>query len=190
MKRKLILASGSPRRKELLSKIGIPFEIIVSDYEEDMTLPFSPDELVKHLSRGKAESVAKMHRDAVVLSADTIVAYGATVLGKPHTPERTREMLRLLSGKPHSVFTGFTVILEEEGKNISRAVETKVYFKTLSDKDIEEYIATGEPLEKAGAYAVQLIGQKFIEKVEGDISNVIGLPVDDVEKILREEFGF
>ena len=190
MNKKIILASGSPRRKELLEKAGVSFEVVVSEYEEDMTLPLPPDELVKYLSHEKAETVAKTHTDAIVISADTIVVYGDIVLGKPHTEERAREMLRLLSGKQHSVFTGFTIILEDEKKTISRAVESKVFFKNLSDEEINEYIATGEPLEKAGAYAVQMLGQKFVEKIEGDIPNIIGLPITEVIKELQENFGF
>ena len=190
MNRKIILASGSPRRKELLEKAGVSFEVVVSEYEEDMTLPLSPDELVRYLSCGKAETVAKTHTDAIIISADTIVVYGDTVLGKPHTSLRAQEMLRLLSGKQHSVFTGFTIILEDEKKTISRAVESKVFFKNLSDEEINEYIATGEPLEKAGAYAVQMLGQKFIQKIEGDIPNIIGLPITEVIKELQKNFGF
>ena len=190
MKRKLILASQSPRRKELLQKAGLSFDVVISEYEEDMTLPLSPGELVKHLSRGKGETVAKMHPDSVVLSADTIVVLGDTVLGKPHTPVRAKEMLRLLSGKQHSVWTGFAIILEEEKKSVSRAVESKVIFRNLSDAEIDEYVATGEPLEKAGAYAVQMLGQKLVAKIDGDISCIIGLPVDEVVKELRENFGF
>lgn len=190
MNKKIILASGSPRRKELLEKAGVSFEVVVSEYEEDMTLPLPPDGLVKHLSRGKAETVAKTHTDAIIISADTIVVYGDTVLGKPHTSRRAREMLRLLSGKQHSVFTGFTIILENEKKTISRAVESKVFFKNLSDEEINEYVATGEPLEKAGAYAVQMLGQKFIQKIEGDITNIIGLPINEVIKELQENFNF
>ncbi|MCK9351823.1 MAG: Maf family protein [Candidatus Paceibacterota bacterium] len=190
MNKKLILASGSPRRKELLEKAGFLFEVVVSEYEEDMTLQLSPTELVKHLSYGKAETVANTHPDAIVLSADTIVVLDGTVLGKPHTGERAKEMLRMLSGKQHSVWTGFTIILKSEEKSISRAVESKVIFKDLSDKEIEEYIATGEPLEKAGAYAIQMLGQKFVEKTDGDIPNIIGLPIDEVQQELRKNFGF
>jgi len=190
MNKKIILASGSPRRKELLEKAGISFEVLVSEYEEDMTLPLSPGELVKYLSRGKAETVAKKHTGAIIISADTIVVYRDTVLGKPHTENRAREMLRLLSGKQHSVFTGFTIILKDEEKIISRAVESKVFFKTLSEEEINEYILTGEPLEKAGAYAVQMLGQKFIQKIEGDIPNIIGLPITEILKELQENFDF
>lgn len=189
MKRKLILASGSLRRKELLEKAGLHFDVIVSDYEEDMTLPLSPGELVKHLSRGKAEAVAKEHKDAIVLSADTIVAYDSQILGKPHTEEKAEKMLQLLSGKQHSVFTGFTIMLLEENKIISRAVETKVYFNRLSDAEIKKYVATGDPLEKAGAYAIQKIGDTFVEKIEGDYNNVVGLPIDDVLVVLCYDFG-
>jgi septum formation protein len=190
MSKKLILASGSPRRKELLERAGLSFDVIPSGYEEDMNLALPPIELVKHLSRGKAEEVAKRHLNAVVLSADTIVAYGDLVLGKPHTPERAKEMLQLLSGKAHSVFTGYTIIRGKDNKVVSRAVETKVYCKELSEREIDEYIETGDPLDKAGAYAIQKFGATVVEKIEGDYDNVVGLPVGEVIKVLRDEFGF
>jgi len=185
--KKIILASTSPRRKALLEKAGVVFDIEPSNYEEEMHLPMPPAELAKYLSRKKAESVASAHLDALVISADTFIAHEGKVLGKPHTPERAKETLRDLSGKAHSVITGFTVI--EKDKVISQSVETKVFFRELSDEEIEKYIATGEPLERAGAYAIQELGGALIEKIEGDYDNVVGLPVEEVIKVLREEFG-
>lgn len=183
--RKIILASTSPRRKELLEKTGLVFEVIPSDYEEDMTLDFSPEELAKFLSRGKAESVAQKFPDAIIISADTFVALENKILGKPHTEENSREMLKTLSGKGHSVLTGFTILDTKNKKIISKAIETRVFFKELSDRMIENYIKTGNPLKYAGSYTLPDIIDIFIEKVEGDHNNVIGLPVDEVMKTLK-----
>lgn len=189
MKKKIILASGSSRRKELLQKAGFVFEIAVSDFEEDMSLPISPEELAMHLSRGKAEAVAKNFSDALILAADTFIAHEGKIIGKPHTPERAAEMLRALSGKSHSVITGFTVHDTAAKKTVSRSVETKVFFRELTEECIRKYIATGEPLDKAGAYAIQGGASVFVERIEGDYSNVVGLPVDDVTRVMREDFG-
>lgn len=186
--KRLILASSSPRRKELLVKTGIIFEIIPSTFEEDMKIPISPKELAILLSKGKAQSVADKNPDAVVIGADTFVIFGDKVLGKPHTNEKAKETLHMLSGEEHSVITGFTIIEKSANKSISKTVETKVWFKDLSEKEIDEYVDTGEPLDKGGAYAIQGLGGKLIEKIEGDRSNMIGLPINDVLKTLRE-FG-
>lgn len=184
--KKIILASSSPRRKELLEKTGIVFEIIPSTYEEDMSIDLSPVELSIFLSKQKAESVAENNPDAVVIGADTFVVLGDKVLGKPHIKEKAKEMLSILSGKQHSVITGFTVIEKLANKSISQTVETKVYFKNLTDEEIKDYVDTGEPLDKAGAYAIQGIGKKLVEKIEGDYSNIVGLPIDNVMEILKE----
>lgn len=184
--RKLILASGSPRRKELLEKAGLQFEIVKSDYEEDMTLDLPPHELVEHLSLGKALDVAKKFNDAVVISADTIVVLDGEILGKPHTPENATEMLKKLNGKKHSVFTGFTIIDIENNKTVTRSVETFVFFKNNAEAEIDAYVETGEPLDKAGAYAIQGLGGRLIERIEGSLSNVIGLPVEELMGKLKE----
>ncbi len=184
----IILASTSPRRKELLAKTGVDFEVLAGDYEEDMTLPLSPLELAKHLSLGKAESVAKDNPDAVVIGADTFVAFGEHVLGKPHTKEKAKEMLQMLNGKQHSIITGFSIVHKSAGKIVSEAIEAKVYFRNLTESEIDEYISTGEPLDRAGGYAIQGGGAKFVEKIEGDYDTIVGLPVIEVVKALKE-FG-
>lgn len=184
--KKIILASTSPHRKELLEETGLVFEVIPSDYEEDMTLDLMPDELAKFLSKGKAESVAKNFEDAIIISADTFVSFQNKVIGKPHTEENAKITLRTLSGNTHSVFTGFTIIDTKKDKSISKVVETKVTFKELSDKIIDDYIKNGNPLEYAGSYTLGDIMDEFIEKIEGDSSNIIGLPVDTVMKTLKE----
>lgn len=183
--RKIILASTSPRRKELLAKTGLVFDAVASDYEEDMTLQLPPDELVKFLSKGKAESVAQKYGDAIIIGGDTFIAFNGHMLGKPHTPVRAKEMLKLLSGQEHSVFSGFTIIDTKSKKIISEAVEAKIKFKDLSDTEIDAYIETGEPLTRAGAYAIQTIKDTFVEKMSGDYDGIVGLPVTEVRKALR-----
>lgn len=175
--KKIILASQSPRRKQLLEQIGLKFEIDPSNYEEDMTLKMTPTKLAEHLSLGKAEDVAKRHGDSIIISADTIVAVNEEVFGKPKTPEKAKYMLRKLSGRVHSVITGFTIIDTETNKQIIKSVETKVYFKKLSEKEIDAYIATGEPLDKGGSYAIQGKAALFVKKIEGDYFNIVGLPI-------------
>ena len=186
--KKIILASQSPRRKQLLEQIGLKFEIEPSNYEEDMTLEMTPEKLVEHLSLGKAKDVAGRHKDAIIISADTIVAMDGEVFGKPKTAERAKEMLEKFSGKAHTVLTGFTVIDGETGKQISKCVATKVYFKNLSEKEIDAYIATGEPLDKGGGYAIQGLAALFVEKIEGDYFNIVGLPILPLTEELKN-FG-
>ena len=188
MKKKIILASGSERRKALLEKAGVDFDVVVSDYEEDMNLPLLPRELAMFLSKGKAERVAEKYADAIIISADTFVVCDEHLLGKPYTPERAKETLQTLSGRSHSVITGFTV-MKKEGPSISRVQETTVWIKELTDKMIDDYIATGEPLDKGGSYAAQGLGAILVERIDGDIENVVGLPTKEVLEVLKE-FGF
>jgi septum formation protein len=188
MNKRIILASTSSRRKELLSKTGLAFEVVPCKYEEDMTLPMTPHDLAMFLSRGKAESIVSDFPNSIIISGDTFLAFEDKVLGKPHTPERAYEMLKMLSGNMHYVITGFTIIDTDTNQSISKSVESKVYFKEMTDEEIHEYIATGEPLEKAGGYAIQLIGSKFIDRTEGDMDNIIGLPVVGVVEELKS-FG-
>jgi septum formation protein len=175
--KKIILASQSPRRKQLLEQIGLKFEIDSSNYEEDMTLKMEPRKLAEHLSLGKAEDVAQRHKDSIIISADTIVAVDNEVFGKPKTPARAKYMLKKFSGKAHSVITGFTIIDTGTNKQITKSVETKVYFKNLSEQEIDLYVATGEPLDKGGGYAIQGKAALFVEKIEGDYFNIVGLPI-------------
>lgn len=185
--RELILASTSPRRKEILEKSGIPFSVEDSGYEEDLTLKLEPAELAKHLALCKAEAVAKRHEDAIVIGADTIVVINGKVLGKPIDDGEAREMLGQLSGTVHTVVTGIAIIDAKNRQKITKAVETKVHFKQLTEKQIAEYIKTGESKGKAGAYAVQGLGAELIDKIEGDYYNVMGLPLS---ALLEELKGF
>ena len=188
MSRKVILASTSPRRRVLLEKTGLMFEAISSDYEEDMTLTLPPKELAIHLSFGKAKAVVEKYPDAIIIAADTFVVFQDSVLGKPHTPHNARIMLRMLSGNAHSVITGFTILEGPEGRRYSDTTQTNVYFKKLTDTEIDAYVASGEPLDKAGAYAIQGLGGELIEKIEGDYLSMVGLPVPAVMEVLKK-FG-
>jgi len=185
--KQIILASASPKRKELLEKAGLVFEVVSSDYEEDMTLDLPPDELVRFLSLGKAKSVANKYDNAIIISADTILYSNGKILGKPHTEEKAKEMLKSLSRKTHSAYTGFTVMDTKNKKIISKSVETKITFRNLSDDMVSDYIKAGNPLEYAGSFTLRDVeARDFIERVEGDHNNVIGLPVGEVMKTLKE----
>ncbi len=186
--RKIILASTSPRRKELLEKEGLEVEVFPSSYEEDMTLPLTPGELAEFLSKGKALSVMKNFDDAIIISADTFVSFKGKIIGKPYTEDNAKITLQTLSGNTHSVFTGFTIIDTNDNKIISKVIETKVTFKNLTDEMIDEYIKNGNPLRYAGSYTLYDVIDTFIDRVEGDPLNVIGLPVEDVIETLKEEF--
>lgn len=176
----IILASQSPRRRELLRYITDEFEIKVSDVDETLPEGISPAEAVLYLSRIKAQPFASP--DDTVIGADTVVAIDGEILGKPANKEDAALMLRKLSGKTHSVFTGVTVIKDEKTKSFF--VETKVKFFELSDSEIEKYVKTGEPLDKAGAYGIQGYGCLLVEKIDGDYFNVVGLPVSKLNQVL------
>src|SRR3989338_5588177 len=184
MQRKIILASTSPRRKEILAKTGLVFEIQASDYHEDMTLKMSPEKLVEYLSKGKAEAVALKNSNAIVIAADTFVAYKNKKLGKPKDKREAKKMLTMLSCKQNNIISGVTIIDTHSGKSLSFHEITKVFMKKMSADEIENYIATGEPLDKAGAYALQERGSIFIKKIDGDFFNAMGLPLNKlVEKL-------
>lgn len=184
----IILASTSPRRKEILSKSGLRFKTVASDYEEDMNAKLPPLELAKFLSKGKAQAVAKRYRNHIIIGADTFITLGKNLLGKPNTAARAKRMLKQISGKSLSVITGFTIIDTGLGKSMSRAVETKVYIKKLTDKEINNYVKTNEPIGKAGAFAIQELGTVIVRKIEGDYFNVMGLPLFDLTQALKK-FG-
>jgi septum formation protein len=186
--RTIILASASPRRKELLKKFNLMFTVDRSNYAEDICLGKNPKELAKSLSLGKAVTVASKYSDAIIIAADTFGVLHGKILGKPRTPNEARMMLHAISGKSHLVITGLTVIDSASLKSISRAIETRVYIKNLSPLEINDYVNTGEPLDKAGAYAIQGLGALLVEKIIGDYYNVVGLPLNALAGILRE-FG-
>ena len=186
--RKIILASASPRRKEILKITGLNFAVCTSDYEEEINLPLRPRELARFLSCKKAEAVAHKYKNAVIIAADTFIVFKNRLLGKPRNEKDAGKMLRMLNGKSHSVITGFTIMDTGSNKTLSRSVSTMVYFKKLSREDIRAYVRTKEPLDKAGAYAVQGLGAVFIEKIDGDFFNVMGLPLCALTENLKK-FG-
>lgn len=175
MRKKIILASASPRRKELLSQIGITFEIIKAEKEEHITSSI-PTEVVKELSMQKAKEVAAKCDGSIIIGADTIVAMEGQILGKPKDRADAMRMLRLLQGKKHQVITGVTVLLGST-KTRSFAEVTDVSLYPMTDAQIERYIATGEPMDKAGAYGIQGRFAAYVRGIEGDYNNVVGLPI-------------
>ena len=184
--RRIILASASPRRKELLEQIGLQFEVDPSHCEEVMESGMDPRELAKSLSFQKATEVAKRYDDAIIIGADTFIVAENKLMGKAHSEAEARGMLMVLNGKSHSVITGFTVINTLDGKVVSRAVETKVWFRNLAEQEIDSYVKTGEPIGKAGAYAIQGKGAVIVEGIMGDYSNVVGLPLTALLQTLEE----
>ena len=184
--RKIILASKSKQRKKLLEIIGLDFQIEKSNYIEDMTEKIPAHKLAQKLALGKARDVAKKHKNAIIIGADTFVVLGKEFLGKPHTPQKAREMLKKISGKKHQLITGIAIIDTKKNKTIIDYEITEVWIKKMFDKEIKEYIKTGEPLDKAGGYAIQKLGCLFIEKINGGYTNVVGLPINKVyEHLLK-----
>lgn len=184
---KLILASASPRRKELLAKIGLPFEIIPAKGEEAITKE-SPAEVVMELSRQKAEEVAeKQGEDCIIIGADTIVAKGETIMGKPKDRADAFGMLQSISDDCHQVYTGVTIIRTgKQEESITFAEKTDVYLYPLSEKEIEDYIAGGDPMDKAGAYGIQGDFAIHVKGIQGDYYNVVGLPIGRVYQELKK----
>lgn len=183
---RLILASQSPRRRYLLKQAGLTFSVIPSSFDEDSVQLAEPADYVKTLAEAKAGEVAGRHPDSWVIGADTIVTIDRTILGKPATPEDAREMLLRLSGQSHFVFTGYAIICKAKAVCICHAIKTAVQFKNLSTDEIDWYIQTGEPFDKAGAYAIQGMGTFLVRRINGSYSNVVGLPVCEViETLLR-----
>lgn len=184
----IILASASPRRKELLEQIGLSFRVEPSNYQENIRFDLEPHDLARALSLEKARLVARNHRNALVIAADTFIVFEGKILGKPRTETQAKEMLETMSGKPHSVITGFTIIDADSNKTVSRSVETRVHLRKLGSNEIDAYVRSKEPLDKAGAYAIQGLGSVIVEKIEGDYFNVIGLPLSALAESLKE-FG-
>jgi septum formation protein len=180
----LILASQSPRRRYLLEQAGVTFSVIPSDFDEASVQITNPSEMVVTLAKAKADEIAVRHPDAWVIGADTIVTINGSILGKPDSHAEARKMLRKLSGQAHFVFTGFAIVCKKKQVSIADAVQTQVTFKRLTDPEIDWYIQTGEPFDKAGAYAVQGIGTFLVKRINGSYTNVVGLPVCEVVELL------
>lgn len=181
----MILASQSPRRKELLGFISSDFRVIPAVGEERVPEGASPEETVLQLSQQKAEEIFAEYKEETIIAADTIVTIDGEILGKPKDADHAFEMLRKLSGRVHSVFTGVCVIFED-GSVKSFAEETKVEFYELTDAEIAAYIATGDPMDKAGAYGIQEKGAANVKGIVGDFYNVMGLPIGKLSRVLNK----
>jgi len=195
--RRIILASASPRRKELLTQIHLTFEVEPSKYAENVKTKLAPEALVRFLSREKAKAIAPKYPNSLIIAADTIGVIHGQVIGKPETPAAARRMLCLLSGKTHVVITGFTILDTGSGRELTRAVKTAVTFRKLTLSEIDAYISSGEPfrenlqgepLDKAGAYAIQGRGAVLVKELKGDYYNVMGLPLSALTVALKK-FG-
>lgn len=179
----MILASGSPRRKELLGYIVKEFEIIPAVGDESIPVGTSPVDAVSMLARKKADEIYAKHKNEIIIGADTVVVIDGQILGKPHNEDEAFDMLNLLSGKVHSVFTGVCIV-SKSGEQICFTEETKVEFYPLSEKEIRDYIATGDPMDKAGAYGIQEKGAFLVKGISGDFYNVMGLPIGRLKRML------
>lgn len=186
--KRVILASSSTSRKKILENIGLSFEAVDNKYNEDMSLNLSPVELAIFLSNGKAQSIIMEYKNAIIIGVDTFISLGGELLGKPYSDEELRLMLNKINGKELVSITGFTITDSSSKKSISDYTETKVKIKKLSKNEIENYIKTGEGLEKAGGFAIQGIGSVLVEKIEGDFFSIAGLPVYKLIERLKE-FG-
>ena len=178
--KEIILASASPRRKQILKKSGLKFKVAKSNFEEHIDPKLTPQELVKMLSFEKAKAVFAKNKDSIIIAADTIVVCRGKILGKPKTNKDAKDMLSFLSNKSHVIITGFTIISSDLKKPIIKSEKTKVWMKKMALQDINDYVKTKEPFDKAGGYAIQGIAKKFIKRIEGDLSNAIGLPIDSL----------
>lgn len=189
---KFVLASGSPRRKELLSELIPSFDIVVSEADESaVPKTLAPELYVEELALLKAAASANTlgkRKADIVIGADTVVALDGEILGKPSDETDAFNMLKRLSGRKHEVYTGYCVMRLRDGFTLSKAEKTEVFFKELDDEKIKAYIETGEPMDKAGAYGIQGLGKVFINKINGDYNNVVGLPVSALCDVLEKEF--
>jgi len=187
LSRKLILASGSPRRKELMQTLGLPFSVLVSDVDENFPENFPPEKVPALLSERKANTILRLEPEAIVLAADTVVVAGHSILNKPEDEASAMQMLEELSGRVHSVYTAFT--LASAFHSITITDKADVYFKSLTQKEINYYLQKGNPYDKAGAYGIQeWIGLVAVERIEGSYFTVMGLPCHLVWQQLIEHY--
>ena len=185
-KRKIVLASGSPRRKRLLEQIGLEIEICESNFNEDSVKLADPIELAKFLALKKAETVAARFEDAIIIGADSVVIFDGVALGKPKDEAQAKRILRELSGKENRGITGYAVIDTKNNVMVNNHSEAIVKFRNLSDEEINEYVATGEPLDMAGAYGLMDKGAILMESVSGNFYSIVGLPINEVYLELRK----
>ena len=186
-KPRLILASNSPRRSYLLKQAGLTFTVIPSGFDENSVSLSTPEKYVKVLAESKAADISEAYPESWVIGADTIVVIDGKILGKPDSKEQARIMLKSLSGKTHQVYTGYCIRCCAKERSFSNTVKTDVLFKNLADNEIEWYINTSEPFDKAGAYAIQGLGTFIVKRIKGSYTNVVGLPVCEVIEFLIEE---
>lgn len=180
----LILASNSPRRAQLLKQVGLQFKIIPSHIDESIHIFQNPVQAVRQIALAKALSVAEKHKSGIIIGADTIVVLNGKILGKPRTQQDARRLLTQLSGKTHQVITAVAVIdAKTKKRNLGHCI-TSVRFRKLTKKEIQEYIATGEPMDKAGAYGIQRKGALLVKAIHGDYFNVVGLPLVLLSRLL------
>lgn len=182
-----ILASASPRRKELLGELGITPVVCPTDADETIEEKLTPDAFVKVLSKRKADAyTGELGEDDILIAADTVVALGDEILGKPTDPQNAFDMLKSLSGNSHNVYTGITV--KNNKKTVTACGETKVIFREMTDTEIWEYVNSGDPMDKAGAYGIQGEAGRFVSAIDGSLNNVIGLPTELLKEIFIKEF--
>jgi septum formation protein len=183
---KLILASQSPRRAQLLKQVGFEFEVIPSHIDESQIRENDPVNLVNALSFAKAQSVAEHISDGIIIGSDTIVVLGKDILGKPETEDEAKHMLRRLAGHTHQVFTGFTIYEKPDHRHFSDYEVTHVHFRDLSDWEIDRYVSTKSPMDKAGAYGIQDQSAVFADRIEGCFYNVVGFPLSKFYTAMME----
>jgi septum formation protein len=186
---KLVLASASPRREEILKNLNLKFTIVPSKINEEEFTNSDPSELVKILALEKAESVSELVEDAIVIAADTVVVYDNQILGKPEDEADAKNMLKTLSSNHHQVITGFAVLNSQTGESYIDHNITDVKMVTITDQEIDNYIETGEPMDKAGSYAIQGFGGLFVEEIKGSYHSVMGLPIHQLAKLL-DKFNY
>jgi septum formation protein len=184
---RLILASKSPRRRYLLQQAGLEFSIVPSEFDESSVMLSSPASYVKCLAESKAQDISQKYPDSWIIGADTIVLIDTTILGKPASDDEARVMLRSLSDRTHQVLTGYCICHKNNAYLFSETVTTDVHFKKLTHAEIDWYIKSGEPFDKAGAYAIQGVGSFIVKKINGSYTNVVGLPVCEVVEFLMEK---
>lgn len=182
----MILASTSPRRRELLGRLGRAFRVVSPGADERPPEGAAPEEAACALAVRKAESVVARFDEGIVIGADTLAAANGRIIGKPEDAEHARELLRFLSSRPHTVITGVCLIDAASGRRRVAAERTRVVMRRMSEEEIDDYVATGEPMGKAGAYAIQENGDRYVERIEGSFSNVVGLPLELIERLIKE----
>ncbi|MEK6969084.1 MAG: Maf family protein [Nanoarchaeota archaeon] len=186
MKKKIILASTSSRRHSLLQQIGLEFEVVASNYEEDMTLDLPPAELAKTLARGKALEVAERKKSGLIIGVDTFISLDGKKIGKPKDKKDAKKILRMISNRTLKIYSGIALIDAQNKEELLDHVITEVKMRKITNQEIDSYIATGEPLDKAGAFAIQGLGAVFVSRINGCYFNVMGLPLYRLAKDLQK----